>query len=311
MSRRPLVLALLAAVLLGLTVTAAPTSSAAEVDRTCATVEGIFARGSGQDPNAAEFRAFDREIDDRLSGAVTYDSYELGTESYGAAQYKAVDVENVWNGNALGAKFSSGMANDYGDRVKAGVDELTAYLTARADTCRTAEGTSTVALSWLPSDLRADRWAVAVNGVPVGLAPGDQTRVEITDVDRSEDVELSVAGMTAEHEVGDAARTTLESDGSTPAGPTTPTSPAPGSQAPPGPTAPASPGADPSPSGTTATPTSQPAAVVPPTMNRPRAAKGGLAFTGAVVFPVLALGAALIVAGGIAYRIGRHRRLGQ
>ena len=61
--------------------------------------------------------------------------YELGSESYGGNQYPAVDVSNVWNGNAIGAKISGGMGNTYGKSVKEGVAELRTYLDIRHRKC--------------------------------------------------------------------------------------------------------------------------------------------------------------------------------
>jgi Mg-chelatase subunit ChlD len=135
--RRPVVLSTPIVLLAGLCLVALPSgvAGAAEVDRTCTDVEAVFARGSGQSLGDREFSAFDRELDGRLGGGVTYDSYELGTESYGGYQYPAVDVGNVFNGNPIGAKFSSGYAWDYGDSVWAGVQELIGYLYDRAAIC--------------------------------------------------------------------------------------------------------------------------------------------------------------------------------
>ena len=107
---------------------------AKKVDDKCTLVTAIFARGSGQELNAKEAQTFRRQLQNRV-GKDKLNFYELGSESYGGNQYPAVDVSNVWNGNAIGAKLSGGMGNTYGKSVKEGVAELRAYLDARHRKC--------------------------------------------------------------------------------------------------------------------------------------------------------------------------------
>ena len=107
---------------------------AKKVDDKCTLVTTIFARGSGQGFNAKESLTFRTQLESRVDKK-QLNFYELGSESYGGNQYPAVDVSNVWNGNAIGAKLSGGMGNTYGKSVKEGVAELRAYLDARHRKC--------------------------------------------------------------------------------------------------------------------------------------------------------------------------------
>lgn len=107
---------------------------AKKVDDECMLVTAIFVRGSGQELNAKEAQTFRRQLQNRV-GKDKLNFYELGSESYGGNQYPAVDVSNVWNGNAIGAKISGGMGNTYGKSVKEGVAELRAYPDARHRKC--------------------------------------------------------------------------------------------------------------------------------------------------------------------------------
>lgn len=112
------------------------TASALESDATCQAVEMVFARGSGQGLKEVEGKRFEKQTAEALKGtSIGYHFYELGSEEYDGAKYEAVNVSNVFNGNALGAKFSSGMANDYGKSVKGGVRELKGYLEQRYKKC--------------------------------------------------------------------------------------------------------------------------------------------------------------------------------
>ena len=107
---------------------------AKKVDDECMLVTAIFVRGSGQELNAKEAQTFRRQLQNRV-GKDKLNFYELGSESYGGNQYPAVDVSNVWNGNAIGAKISGGMGNTYGKSVKEGVAELRTYLDIRHRKC--------------------------------------------------------------------------------------------------------------------------------------------------------------------------------
>jgi cutinase len=107
---------------------------AKSIDGKCTLTTAIFARGSGQGLKAKETETFYRQLQDRV-GKDRLNFYELGSESYGGNQYPAVNVSNLMNGNAIGAKMSGGMRYDYGKSVDQGVAELNAYLTARHRKC--------------------------------------------------------------------------------------------------------------------------------------------------------------------------------
>jgi hypothetical protein len=79
--------------------------------------------------------------------------------------------------------------------------------------------TSTVRLSWSPSDSLAAEWAITLNGVPVGLTAAATTSVEITDVNRLADVSLGVAGVTSNDVVGDEGKVVLPKRSGPPAPP--------------------------------------------------------------------------------------------
>jgi hypothetical protein len=114
---------------------ASPAVAGDVVHSPCADVEVIFARGSGQGLEGKEYASFTKTIEDRLGSAVSQNNYELGSETIDGYNYRAVDVGNVWNGNAIGAKLSSGLANDYGASVWDGVKELISYIYPRSVTC--------------------------------------------------------------------------------------------------------------------------------------------------------------------------------
>lgn len=68
---------------------------------------------------------------------------------------------------------------------------------------------TTATVSWTPADTLAGGWAISVNGVNVGLVTGDKTTVEVTDIQRANDVTIGVSGVTNNGAVGDAATTIL------------------------------------------------------------------------------------------------------
>lgn len=70
------------------------------------------------------------------------------------------------------------------------------------------EGTGTVDLTWAAPDT-SGTWAVAVDGVPAGRFTGGVRATTLTGVDRSADVQLSVAPVSVSGDLGDAAVTTL------------------------------------------------------------------------------------------------------
>ena len=101
----------------------------------CATVEAVYARGSGQVLGASEFDRLTTQLGDHIKSPLSYNLYELGSELQVGYKYPAVNVGDVRNGNAIGAWMSSGMANDYGKSVNDGVYELIYYMTDRYTKC--------------------------------------------------------------------------------------------------------------------------------------------------------------------------------
>lgn len=112
-------------------------AAAENVNNKCTLVTGIFARGSGQEvgQDKGEAARFRSQLLSRIGDKSKFNFYELGSESYGGNQYPAVNVSDLMNGNAIGAKMSGGMKHDYGKSVNQGVAELNAYLTARHRKC--------------------------------------------------------------------------------------------------------------------------------------------------------------------------------
>lgn len=100
----------------------------------CADVTMIFARGSGAGLNKEENQRWEAGFK-RQMGQTHYVFYELGSQSIDGHQYPAVDVANLLNGNAAGAKASGGLGNDYGKSVMEGVQELMAYIRQNNQTC--------------------------------------------------------------------------------------------------------------------------------------------------------------------------------
>lgn len=78
-----------------------------------------------------------------------------------------------------------------------------------ANVVSTKGQTSTVALKWKPADTLASKWIIAVNGVDIGYVTGDRTSLDLTDIDRSLDVELSITGVTADNELGQSGTSVL------------------------------------------------------------------------------------------------------
>lgn len=71
-----------------------------------------------------------------------------------------------------------------------------------------ADGTQ-AKITWESDDPKAESWAVAVNGFPVGRIEKSARSLTVTDLLRDEDVLLEIFGMTAEGTVGHRAGTTL------------------------------------------------------------------------------------------------------
>ena len=106
---------------------------------TCAAVEVIAVRGSGQEVGKSlEVNRFRDKLIVGLKSPLTYNFYELGTEKQSGYQYPAINVSDLRNGNAIGAWLSRGNANDYGESIKQGVYEMIHYITNRHAKCKSA-----------------------------------------------------------------------------------------------------------------------------------------------------------------------------
>lgn len=111
-----------------------PSSTFAIPELTCADVEFIFARGSGESLNSDTYRAWedsltselDREFDTQ---SLSYHFHEL--------EYPAVRVAGDLEGviNLGGAAISGGEAYMFGESVSAGMSELKIYMDQKAITC--------------------------------------------------------------------------------------------------------------------------------------------------------------------------------
>src|SRR5690606_35826052 len=74
---------------------------------------------------------------------------------------------------------------------------------------QTPNDPTSATLAWEAADTLASHWAVSVNGVKLGLLTADRTTIQITDLERVEDITFGVAGVTNEGSVGNAATTVL------------------------------------------------------------------------------------------------------
>ncbi|WLQ06104.1 PxKF domain-containing protein [Arthrobacter oryzae] len=104
----------------------------------CKSVETVFARGSGQGLFEGEATKFKDEIDARIDGPAITHHYELGSEMIEGHAYPALPVGSQdWDRalRSLGAAATGGGGFSYGASVDEGVEELHAYLKARASTC--------------------------------------------------------------------------------------------------------------------------------------------------------------------------------
>lgn len=109
----------------------------ADEDIACATVEVVFARGSGQElDKSPEVTRFKNQVSSKVESPLTHNFYELGRQKQNKYQYPAVNVGDVSNGNAIGAWVSRGNANDYGESVSQGVNELIYYMNNRYAACK-------------------------------------------------------------------------------------------------------------------------------------------------------------------------------
>lgn len=121
-------------------------------DNSCATVEVVFARGSGQKLFIEkEVKAFEANLNKGIAAfdGATINFFELGQEDIPGVSYPAVPVSGSWDAymNAGDAWFSNGedvtLTSEeywkYGKSVDTGVKELAEYIDDRIDKCE-AEG---------------------------------------------------------------------------------------------------------------------------------------------------------------------------
>lgn len=117
--------------------TASASAAEAATGRPCAVVEGIFARGSGQDLGEGEARRFEEQLSKRVAPPLTRSFYELGSGTHGGASYPAATITEGIDGltTIIGAKVGSGEAFEYGASVDSGADELTSFIAKRTAEC--------------------------------------------------------------------------------------------------------------------------------------------------------------------------------
>ena len=104
--------------------------------KSCDDINFIFARGSGQSLNAAEYQAFRDNILSALNSSglnLKTNFYELGSATYGNARYPAIDAGGL---TALGAKVSAGKGFAFGKSVEQGEIELKSYIAEIMSTCK-------------------------------------------------------------------------------------------------------------------------------------------------------------------------------
>jgi hypothetical protein len=73
----------------------------------------------------------------------------------------------------------------------------------------TTDNKSAVMINWEQGDTPVDRWLVRVNDMPMGYVEGTRTSLEITDILRTENVVISVAGATNELQAGNYSDVTI------------------------------------------------------------------------------------------------------
>lgn len=127
----------------------------------CYDLELIFARGSGAPLGTSpDFLSFSNAMRTILPSYLHTNFYELGQKSQKGFRYPAVKADNLKV--AFGAKISAGMAFQYGESVKSGVNELVNYLELKSSACSHtkfilagySQGASVISLSLplLPAD---------------------------------------------------------------------------------------------------------------------------------------------------------------
>lgn len=110
---------------------AAPTR-AETLTESCADVETVFARGSGQQPGGDQWKQWNEQLKLRITPPTSLHNYEIGLA------YPAIAVAgatNILNGNTGGAKFGAGELFEYGRSVDQGVEQMFLFLRSRQERC--------------------------------------------------------------------------------------------------------------------------------------------------------------------------------
>ena len=83
---------------------------------------------------------------------------------------------------------------------------------------------TTATLSWQPSDGTAVKWRIALDGIPAGYVNASQTSLQVTDLDRSNDITFTVTAIATDDSMGNSAEVILAktSTGQPPAQPSPP-----------------------------------------------------------------------------------------
>ena len=104
----------------------------------CNDVQFIFARGSGEPLKGTSAMAWEETLRARLANTtLTYNFYELGTETHGGAKYPAMAVSGSLSGigTLIGAYISAGSGFSFVESVAAGQKELKTYINSVSTIC--------------------------------------------------------------------------------------------------------------------------------------------------------------------------------
>lgn len=129
--------------LLTSTLTLAPPNDASALsdplNAPCATVDVVFARGSGQKLNAKDAEQFKKNIQNGMSSlkGSTINYYELGSQTINGSKYPAVKISEDLEGfnNAREAFFDKKGISNYSLSVKQGTNELSSFINHRIKKC--------------------------------------------------------------------------------------------------------------------------------------------------------------------------------
>ncbi|MBQ6486759.1 cutinase family protein [Candidatus Saccharibacteria bacterium] len=97
----------------------------------CSDFEFIFARGSGQNLNDTDFKAFKSAISTKLSG-YSFNIYELGQDGT-SESYPAISVANF---KAISVFLSAGKSYEFSESVEKGVKELKSRIVSELKRCK-------------------------------------------------------------------------------------------------------------------------------------------------------------------------------